>query len=99
MSDLEQMLAHVGRLPIDALDSALFVQNVASRMFGEATSRVTLGRYTILRRVGEGGNGRVFEGFDPELERPVAIKVVRPEDDATMFSQQLRHEAQVLARL
>src|SRR5271157_1425403 len=38
-----------------------------------------IGRYTILRRLGKGGLGEVFLAFDDELDRPVAIKVPRPE--------------------
>lgn len=35
-----------------------------------------LGRYEIERVVGTGGMGVVFKGFDTELHRPVAIKVL-----------------------
>ena len=38
-----------------------------------------IGRYSILRRLGKGGFGEVFLAFDEELDRPVAIKVPRPE--------------------
>src|SRR3954453_12781445 len=38
-----------------------------------------IGRYTILRRLGKGGFGEVFQAFDDELDRPVAIKVPRTE--------------------
>ncbi len=38
-----------------------------------------IGRYTILGRLGKGGFGEVFQGFDDDLVRPVAIKVPRPE--------------------
>ena len=38
-----------------------------------------IGRYTILRRLGTGGFGEVFLAFDDDLDRPVAIKVPRPE--------------------
>jgi len=38
-----------------------------------------IGRYAILRRLGKGGFGEVFLAFDEELDRPVAIKVPRPE--------------------
>jgi len=38
-----------------------------------------IGRYSILRRLGKGGFGEVFLAFDQELDRPVAIKVPRPE--------------------
>ena len=38
-----------------------------------------IGRYSILRRLGKGGFGQVFLAFDEDLDRPVAIKVPRPE--------------------
>lgn len=37
-----------------------------------------LGRYEIERVIGTGGMGIVFKGFDSELHRPVAIKVLAP---------------------
>jgi hypothetical protein len=36
------------------------------------------GRYRIEALIAEGGYGQVFRGFDPELQRPVAIKIPRP---------------------
>lgn len=35
-----------------------------------------IGKYKILGRIGEGAMGTVFKGFDPHLQRPVAIKVI-----------------------
>lgn len=37
-----------------------------------------LGRYEIERVIGAGGMGLVLKGFDAELHRPVAIKVLAP---------------------
>ena len=36
-------------------------------------------RYTVIERLGQGGFGRVYLALDTELNRPVAIKVPRPE--------------------
>ena len=35
-----------------------------------------VGRYFIRARVGTGGMGEVYEGFDPDLDRRIAIKLV-----------------------
>ena len=38
-----------------------------------------IGRYRVIRRLGQGGFGRVYLAHDDDLDRPVAIKVPHPE--------------------
>jgi serine/threonine protein kinase len=65
-----------------------------------ATSVVVGGRYRLDGVLGEGGMARVFDAFDLRLERPVAVKVLRPEADALpdlqrRFQQEARFAAQI----
>src|SRR5690606_28881445 len=58
------------------------------------------GVYRLQHEISRGGMGVVYRGEDLALERPVAIKMLRPdlaEDRA--FVEQLRVEAAMLARL
>ncbi|HYA53353.1 MAG TPA: serine/threonine-protein kinase, partial [Streptosporangiaceae bacterium] len=62
-------------------------------------SGVTFGRYELQQRVGAGGMGEVWAAFDPELNRRVAIKLVRHDRVGTQGRQLLQREAQAMARL
>lgn len=42
----------------------------------EAIGKLFLSRYHVLDLLGTGGMGSVFRGWDPKLERPIAIKTV-----------------------
>ena len=60
-------------------------------------------RYVVLGRLGAGGMGVVYVAYDPELDRKVAIKLVRAEHSRSGSSGESRtrmiREAQALARL
>ena len=58
-----------------------------------------IGRYTIGELLGAGGMGAVFVAHDPELDRSVALKLLRPERGDTDSCARLVREAQSLARL
>jgi serine/threonine protein kinase len=58
-----------------------------------------IGRYLIKRRLGAGGMGVVYEAMDPNLDRRVAIKVVRPEQLDDDARRRLLREARALAKI
>ncbi|MEM9462393.1 MAG: serine/threonine-protein kinase [Myxococcota bacterium] len=73
---------------------------VMQRLFGGEPVTTTIGRYSVLDRLGQGGMGTVFAAYDNELDRKVAIKVIRSvyRSDAHA-SLRLKREAQAMARL
>ncbi len=61
-----------------------------------------IGKYGIKSLLGEGAMGVVYEGFDPELERHVAIKILHPhlinEKNGEEFLERFKREAKSAAR-
>jgi len=71
-------------LLIDAAAAAafvLFLALIAALVYSRRRRRGPLiaGRYELLARVGEGGMGTVYRGWDRTARRAVAIKRLRPE--------------------
>ncbi|MBL9150591.1 MAG: serine/threonine protein kinase [Phycisphaerae bacterium] len=59
----------------------------------------TIGDCTILRLIGEGGMGRVYEGRQERPRRDVAVKLMRHGLGSSSAAKRFEFEAQVLARL
>jgi serine/threonine-protein kinase len=62
-----------------------------------------IGKYPVIREIGKGAMGTVFEGFDPDTGEKVAIKILRAEHladrRADSASARFEREAQATGRL
>jgi len=67
-------------------------------------AKPTLGRYEVIRELGKGAMGVVYLGKDPKINREVAIKTLRFEDefdaaDMTAMKERFFREAESAGRL
>ena len=63
-----------------------------------------IGRYEIIKTIGQGAMGLVYMAKDPAIDRTVAIKTIREDSnlfakDAEEVKKRFRREAQVAGRL
>lgn len=60
-----------------------------------------IGRYQVLERVGKGGMGVLYRGFDPVLDREVAIKLMLTDftEDTEQMRPRFYREARAAAKL
>ncbi len=82
-------------VPIERIEAGL---SGPDSLDSDTDAPVALGRYRIGALIGEGGMGCVFEGYDRQLDRAVAIKVIR-RGARPAAQQRLKREAEVMAKL
>jgi eukaryotic-like serine/threonine-protein kinase len=87
--DYAESCSHCGSLISGSTDTVQFTDTTALSAGSDFGTR-----YRIVSLLGQGAMGRVYKAFDKDLERAVAIKVVRPgmmaESDALKrFKQEL----------
>jgi serine/threonine protein kinase/tetratricopeptide (TPR) repeat protein len=73
--------------------------NVKAALFKKPTP-MRIGRFILLERIGAGAMGEVYAAYDEQLDRKVALKLVRSAvRDSTRAHERLLREAQTLAQL
>ncbi|MEM6993905.1 MAG: serine/threonine-protein kinase [Myxococcota bacterium] len=84
---------------VDARDGAGGRERAASTSEpGNHGRGALLGRYVLLDRIGVGGMGSVYAAYDPELDRRVALKLLKSGASDTGRARLIR-EAQAIARV
>ncbi|MEM6996141.1 MAG: serine/threonine-protein kinase, partial [Myxococcota bacterium] len=69
------------------------------RVFADPDPAGSLGRYAIIEELGRGGMGVVLRAYDPNLQREVALKIVRTSALSADAEGRLVREARAMARL
>ncbi|HYE99163.1 MAG TPA: protein kinase, partial [Planctomycetota bacterium] len=86
----------------EACDSAVDVEKVLGVLPAPpprtALPPREIGRFRVVRPVGEGGAGVVYEALDPLLGRSVALKLLKPLGLSAEILERFLREARVLAR-
>lgn len=86
----------------DGVDVKMSRHAIRARLFGGDPEPTRLGRFLVVERVGSGGMGIVYAAYDPQLDRRVALKVLRNDVVRTRRAQRqqkLLEEARAMARL
>ena len=95
--------------PADSVESKPGTSRITEEAFAAAGALprgTAIGRYLIVEPLGAGGLGDVYTAYDPELDRRVAVKVLRPtagvgsSQSGTLNGRdRLVREAKAMARL
>lgn len=100
LSDVTATLA--GEDPSVRADSFI-EQRIKSRVFArlfDRQERIKIGRFDVLETIGHGGMGVVYAGYDDELDRKVAIKLLLSDELGSDEARiRFKREAQAMARL
>jgi serine/threonine protein kinase len=106
----DRALAGSAHLVGTATNSAALTTNAANATNATVLARTvpgaiptSLGKYEVRRELGRGAMGIVYEGWDPGIERRVALKTVRPDQldssEAKELAERFRREAQAAGQL
>ncbi|MCH9683728.1 MAG: serine/threonine protein kinase, partial [Deltaproteobacteria bacterium] len=96
--DMDGVFAQLGGVRLRGPGHRHQRDEIKARLFGEEPPLRRVGRFILLGDLGHGGMGTVWRAYDEQLDRQVAIKLMRESLRAEHEARLLR-EAQALARL
>ena len=120
LAKVDALLAAQGPDPVRGLEVGGAFNSPAGRALASELAMVDedpiepgsrLGRFVVLEQAGAGGMGVVYAAYDPQLDRRVALKLLKPvwgegreesdssSDSSSSASGRLLREARALARL
>ncbi len=84
----------------DAVRDAAERASVRAKLFASSRAEEApkVGRYAVLNVLGEGGMGTVYACYDDQLDRRVALKLIKTAESSDSRKRMLR-EAQAMAKL
>ncbi|MFK7961969.1 MAG: protein kinase [Phycisphaerales bacterium] len=74
-------------------------EGIGVSVLADAMDVERIGPYRIVRRIGEGGMGRVYEAVQEQPARRVALKIMRPGRDSVELVRRFEREITLLGRL
>src|SRR5688500_5080617 len=86
------------RTEVESVDIVATADGRAARAGGREPG-ATIGRFTVIEPLGEGGMGVVVAAHDPQLDRRVALKLLRGDSLRMRSRERLLREGQAMARL
>ncbi|MHC5212605.1 MAG: protein kinase domain-containing protein [Planctomycetota bacterium] len=70
-----------------------------ARLVRDVRRAQRLGQYTLEEMIGQGGSGQVWRAKHAMLQRPTAVKIVRPDALGPVALERFEREVQITARL
>lgn len=97
---LESLVGGKIRCPEESENLTKRLRN-ATRDFNRSSAQIgkVIGHYKLLRIIGRGGMGVVFEGLDTHLDRHVAVKTIRPDSLVPELIRRIDREARLQSSL
>ncbi|MFQ5806601.1 MAG: protein kinase [Phycisphaerae bacterium] len=96
---VDQLLSHDATGMGEFLCRPVFTPSLEDDAHVNRDLPARIGRYELVRRIGEGGMGVVYEARQKDLQRTVALKVIRSGLPSRNMLRRFQHEAEVLAQL